>query len=139
MEMYEDRKFSNNIALCYDYMSDAFSGDEAIMTVGFCKYLYCIIFYMYFLLSPFSAWHRQTRSADLDFLMMWQRLHLKDAIKPNLGEHDQSLDNLWSQHTNYIFYRRQGRATVQIVNLIPPFLNVYMFVSAVQPPEISAA
>ena len=58
MEMYEDRKFSNNIALCYDYMSDAFSGDEAIMTVGFCKYFYCIIFYMYFLLSPFSAWHR---------------------------------------------------------------------------------
>ena len=53
MAMYENRKFSNHIALCYDYMSGTCSDDEAIINVGFVntctiQYLTCIFFFYSF-------------------------------------------------------------------------------------------
>ena len=56
--------------------------------------------------------------------------------KPNLDDCS-TLHNLWPQHPNFIFYRRQGRPTVQMLDLILPFPNVYMFMSSVQQPDLA--
>ena len=161
--MYDDvgRK---NIALCHDYMSDACSGEGRLWLLVFVNNSKLNLYTIYLLLLLFVEWHRLTRflswrsafhnfarnfdqlTADLDFLTMGKRLHRNHANEAKfkqawsvIGWVTAPRYNLCSQHSNFIFYRREGKATVQMLNRILPCLTVYTFVSSVQQPKIGTA
>ena len=78
-----------------------------------------------------NMWHIYVKSQKIREQLLVKSIPIRNISVTRLDTNSYSSGN----H----FFRRQRRATVQMLNLIVLFPTVYMFVSSVQQPEIGEA